>query len=763
MKKILVIIGSVFVLFVCAALLLPVFVDANKYRPQIEKLVEENINADLELGKLTLSLWGGLHIEVEKLVLSEKGSHGAKPIFAMNDAKLEIPIMSVLSAHPDVTVSVKNPEIHVTSELDGKLNVAKIAKPAAAPQDASAEARPAPGKSNAGMATALPFELSFHIVEGTLVYSDLKKNTSTTVKGFNFDLKKFGINRAFDFSFNSNLDVKEMKDLTLRGPLDLHGTAGIYMGSAGLDHADFESDLDMSGLFIKYGKLMDKAEKAPLKVAVKLTATDKDLKIDKVHLQIEDASVDVTGRVIDFSSPVLDLQIVSSKFVFDHWQQVLEPLKEFDMKGSATFNVKVTGAVATMSFQGSAGLSNVSLRVPGIVPRITELNSELAFSNDTATLSATSLKMGESDLSMDGTVRSFTKPIIVFNVRSNFLDVDALLPQKSPEQVRADETQAKADAQKAGATPDAVDLEKTVSGPIVALKKNPIARALDFTGNVHFAKIVAHRAPFTNLNAEITFRDLVMTLKKANADTFAGKGSFTSSIDFRGADPVYSVSAEVSGMDVNAAISNQMVSAKDSLFGKLNSKFEVSGSGLSKAKVTQNLKGKGNFRIDNGSWSALAALKAVGDKLKSFTGADKLAGIQITDKFRDLKSDFTIAGGHFNIVNMVADMEGANTTLNGAGWVDFDMNIDLDGHMIVPNSDVEGTPPEFRVAGGRASYPYGITDKITSPRPKMDKFKDIALAYAKMGGKKAVVDVVKKALGGSDNQQVKDLLKKFSF
>jgi hypothetical protein len=134
----------------------------------------------------------------------------------------------------------------------------------------------------------------------------------------------------------------------------------------------------------------------------------------------------------------------------------------------------------------------------------------------------------------------------------------------------------------------------------------------------------------------------------------------------------------------------------------------------------------------------------------------------LTDKFRDLRSDFNIAGGHFNIVNMVADLEGANSTLTGNGWVDFDMNEDIDGRLIVPNPD-PGTPAEYKVAGGRASYPIGMGCKVTAPCPKMDKFKDIAVAYAKDTGKKAAVDAVKKALGGSDNQQVKDLLNKLPF
>ena len=68
-KKIFIFFGALVGLFVLAAILVPLFFDANKYRPQIEKLVEENVNADLELGKLQLSLWGGLHIGIEKLVL----------------------------------------------------------------------------------------------------------------------------------------------------------------------------------------------------------------------------------------------------------------------------------------------------------------------------------------------------------------------------------------------------------------------------------------------------------------------------------------------------------------------------------------------------------------------------------------------------------------------------------------------------------------------------------------------------------------------
>ena len=100
-KKIIIAFGCVFGLVLLAIVLIPVFVDANKFRPQIEKIVEENLNADLELGQLGLSLWGGLHIGIEHLNLSEKDSQGKRRIFSMKDVRLEIPILSVFSGRPE--------------------------------------------------------------------------------------------------------------------------------------------------------------------------------------------------------------------------------------------------------------------------------------------------------------------------------------------------------------------------------------------------------------------------------------------------------------------------------------------------------------------------------------------------------------------------------------------------------------------------------------------------------------------------------------
>jgi uncharacterized protein involved in outer membrane biogenesis len=745
LKKFFIGVGVLVGLFVIAALLIPVFVDANKYRPQIEKLVEENVNADLQLGSLSLSLWGGLHIRVEKLILSEKNSHGERPIVSLNDFDLKISIASLLSGKPDITVDVKSPEINVTVGPDGKMNISKLAK-------SSAETGKTQGGQNPEGKVVPAFVLSFKLRDGKIVYADQVKKTKTEVGGINFELKEFALNKPFSFSFDSNLDAKEMKDLVLRGPAKFWGTAGIYMGPSGLDHLDLEADADLSGLIVKYGTLFNKDGKAPLKVAVNLVATDKSLDIKRGHLQINDAAVDAQGKVVNFSQPIVDLTIASSQFNFEHWQQVISPLKEYDIKGSASFNIKATGPISKINLVGKAETQNMSLNAPGLVSRITDLNANIQFSSDTASLTKASLKMGASDLELDGAIRNFNKPIIGLNVRSKFLDVDSLTPQKSPAEVEKE--------QAASTTSQPVNYAKVAKGPIAALKANPVTRGLDFTGRLQVAKIHVHKADLTDLKAELTFKDLTMKLIQATANAFGGSGGFNATIDFRGVEPSYFAGGQVMGIDINAAITNQMPVAKDSLFGKASARFDVAGAGLSKTKVTSTLKGKGNFHIDSGSWSALKAMQAIGESLKKIPGAQAaLGGINFTDKFKACKADFTIANGRINIVNMLADMEGAKTTITGQGYVDFDQNLSLSGKITTPaGSDI---PNDIRSADGRLSIPYELGCKANAPCPKMDNsIRLVATAYAKKFGG----DAVKKAI--QDNVKdpaVKDLLKSLPF
>src|SRR6478752_5314026 len=70
-KKLLLAAGSLFGLLVLAAIIVPLVVDVDKYRPLILSKANERINGKLELGKLGLSLWGRVHITIDGLKLTD--------------------------------------------------------------------------------------------------------------------------------------------------------------------------------------------------------------------------------------------------------------------------------------------------------------------------------------------------------------------------------------------------------------------------------------------------------------------------------------------------------------------------------------------------------------------------------------------------------------------------------------------------------------------------------------------------------------------
>src|SRR3954469_21448096 len=103
-KKILIAIGALFALFIAAAIAVPLFVDVDKYRPQIVSKANEYLNGKLEIGKLSLSLWGQIKVKIDGLSLTDP--KGTK-VFGVQDAYFHIPFTSILGGAPEIILAAQ--------------------------------------------------------------------------------------------------------------------------------------------------------------------------------------------------------------------------------------------------------------------------------------------------------------------------------------------------------------------------------------------------------------------------------------------------------------------------------------------------------------------------------------------------------------------------------------------------------------------------------------------------------------------------------
>src|SRR6185312_7206525 len=116
MKKLLMILGGLVTLLVLAAIIVPFVVDVDKYRPTIVQKADEKLNGKLELGKLSLSLWGRVHVAIDGLKLTD--SQGVQ-VVNVKDASFNLPFTSVFSGHPELRLEMQSPHINVVKYKDG--------------------------------------------------------------------------------------------------------------------------------------------------------------------------------------------------------------------------------------------------------------------------------------------------------------------------------------------------------------------------------------------------------------------------------------------------------------------------------------------------------------------------------------------------------------------------------------------------------------------------------------------------------------------
>src|SRR4051794_14964895 len=124
-KKILIAVGALFALLVVAIVAIPFFVDVDKYRPQAVAKANEYINGKIDIGKLSLSLWGQIKVRIDGLSLKD---NSGQEVFGVKDAYFHIPFSSVLGGAPDIILVADKPVVLAIKDKRGKLNMMNLVK-----------------------------------------------------------------------------------------------------------------------------------------------------------------------------------------------------------------------------------------------------------------------------------------------------------------------------------------------------------------------------------------------------------------------------------------------------------------------------------------------------------------------------------------------------------------------------------------------------------------------------------------------------------
>jgi AsmA protein len=392
MKKPLYIVGGIIVLLLLIVLALPLFINANQFKPTLQTKLGAALGRQVTIGDIKLAIFSG-GVTVSDIAIADDPSFSKSPFLTAKSLTVGVELMPLIF-HKEVNVesiTVDTPDVNLIHGPGGKWNYSSLGG------SASKSSAPASSTPNAGALSVKKLEIKNGkiVVSSTAssqkpsVYSDVNLEASDLSYTSQFPFKlsakgpggaelkvegKAGPIDATDSSLtpmNATIDVQHL-DLATTGFIDpASGIAGVM---------DFKGDLNSDGKqmnskgTIKVNKLKASAAGSPSTVPVNLDyATVYTLQtqagvLNQGDIKIGSAVQHLTGSYNMAADPTkVDLKLNAQGMPLGDLEGFLPavgvvlPSGSKLQGGTLSVNMTITGPVDKPTIAGPVNFSNTKL------------------------------------------------------------------------------------------------------------------------------------------------------------------------------------------------------------------------------------------------------------------------------------------------------------------------------------------------------------------------------------------------------------------
>ncbi len=750
-KKLLIGTGVFFATILLAILVIPLVVNVDSYRPQIVEMANQHLNGKLVIGKLSLSLWGKIEIDIDGIILTD-GS--GEQLVAVKDTYAHISLLSFLKGQPRLIFRMDRPEIKIVKDKTGKLNLLNLLKPAnpsAVP--AGEAAAPAPAPAADGKKQDIPMialiaaaGVDVDLTNAQLSFRDLSSGFSQDVKDFNLLIQDISMSRPMKVASNADIKTKVGESMNISGPFKLDGVITPQFVAAEFQKVDVSLDISLNDLVIDMNGNFKKEKGMPFLLKTNLTASGAEINVEKLMLNFHNAVIEATMRVSDMQkvSPTLDFGLVSNPIDLSSWGKLIPALKPFDLEGRMDLRAKAQGPTDKLKYEAKLDMIDLVANAPGLQVK-PKMQVHVEVETDHLKKASFNLEAPGNDLAVLATVKSFSKPLVNVSLSSNGIDLDQLLPPPPPppkeaaapkaEEKSGGSSQSSGSQRPQPAAP-ATDVDQTLD----PLRTNAVLRELVANIKVLVKKFKGFKVSADNVVVDFSFKQLVAAIEKFDLGIFGGQIKANASVDIKPKMPSYKMKLDVASIDMQTAIASTVESLKNTMVGKLSFSAAGNGQSLNSDKILPNLNMAGNFKIADAEFATIDVGKMVAEAINSgIQGAvakfpplkDQKLPTDLKSfksKYQTVSSDFTLKNGVFLAPNFKT-VSYKNNGIDLEGRTEADLSNDklsaqwyvIDTYNITKAHDVKvdsnGVKVDHILAekGKPVGFPIKVGCKLSAP------------------------------------------------
>lgn len=289
----------------------PLFIDIDKrLRPTIENYIAKSTNAQLDLGKLSFSLWRGFVIKIESLSVQSRRT--SEVALTTGAAELHVGLLSLLRPPIHLEFRVTGAGVHIVKYKSGRLNLQNLFKT----EGSSAQSEGAGGGSSASMSMVPPFTLDISILDSQINYRSEQDKNDLKLQNMNVVVRHIGLNENIDFKLFMTANYKTIQE-NIKIPLETNGVLRVVTKENRISSGHLEGALFVFG-----------------------------------------ASLADIRSEVDFENPEnTKINIISKNVNFDDYQGVLKPFLNLRLTGSLSTNIDLWPLRNPLIAQGSGKLT----------------------------------------------------------------------------------------------------------------------------------------------------------------------------------------------------------------------------------------------------------------------------------------------------------------------------------------------------------------------------------------------------------------------
>lgn len=636
--------------------ILPLVIDVDKYRPQLIAWAKSQIQGDLELGKIQLSLWGQLGV---KIAHAELVDASRKPVLSVGEFSLAVPVSSLFKGQPQVVVRLSKPKIVIEKNEKGIWNVATLIKQSVTSEE---KAKPSPETSEEGKSLPKWVErasVSLDIQQADLEISDLKTQAKYQLKSLALTSDAIVLNRLPGFQLKGVLDSTFSPAGRIRGPFRVTGVQ---------NQNDFSLSADLTSVLIAVGGHFEKNENVPLTLQFRVvdspeawTLTQGQLVFHQAVLTFEGA----LGKKSENPSQMLQWKSELTNLVLDEWSELLPSLDKSLLKGKVKSVLSASGTLDAPKGQMEASLEGGQFQGK-YFKRPLDFSASVKADLDSIDQLKIQMNAPGFDVRITSQINSFEKPSIIVQGESNEMDFDQLMDWEKMKKdslvaVTAPASAPAATSEKTGRAVSVPDYDT----PLAFLSKNELAKRASGVVTWNGKSLKFYNVHIEPLKGKFLLKNLVISGGFEEARLWGGSARAAGEFSFQGERPKYRFEGRLNSLSLQDAVASQMELFKNTATGLLSAQFEGSGQSFNPVLAKKNVIAKGKMKVKPAKLSSIDMNKMVseglkevmvrlGDKVPSLKGKE-LRNETITSEFSQITGTFSIQDGLFSAPDFFAE------------------------------------------------------------------------------------------------------------